>query len=195
MYSMSLLLQTMTPSFEKEYLQPKILISLVIPFACMIRCYIMLPRDWRKTRLNRRGRRKAWLTKRRSSDDDMKQDAQRRQTVSGFKNRIGERLYGMYIRYVRYKATLPLLTGKNIRSFKNKTAIQKLKSKRKTQRNLLGTYTKFLKGQFQIMYDGNSRTLGRSSVPSEMKNPQIEMKAPSIFLEASSFTIHTIVSD
>ena len=33
-------------------------------------------------------------------------------TVSGFKIRKGERLYGTYVRYALYKATLPLLTDK-----------------------------------------------------------------------------------
>ena len=35
--------------------------------------------------------------------------------VSKYKIRVGDSLYGLYVRYVPYKATLPLLIGKSWR--------------------------------------------------------------------------------
>ena len=55
-----------------------------------------------------------------------------------------------------------------------------MKAKTKNTKKSIGwVYCKFFNNDFQIMYNGNYLTLGRPSVPTETKDPQIEMKLSS----------------
>ena len=91
--------------------------------------------------------------------------------------RKDDRQYGTYVQYVQYEATLPLLTKKLEKFLTKMKQICTYEVKLKCKVWLGGHYGKLQNNDHQIMYNGNFWTLGPPSVPSETKNPQIEMKS------------------